>query len=112
MTREAFGKSVYSARQKKQEANRYRVKMLKELVTFADDCSDANLASAALDRATEYLIFLKPKNHMQETHAVVRSWQKYGKPVPDGLLAVSQNKKKQLRVLSDARCPPDAIEVD
>jgi hypothetical protein len=112
MTREAFTKSVFKARQKAQEANHYREKMVKELTKFANECNDANLASAALERATDYLIYLKPKNHIEETHAVVRSWQKYGKPVPDGLLAVSQNKKKQLRVLSDARCPPDAIEVD
>jgi hemoglobin len=112
MTREAFTKSVFKARQKAQEANHYREKMVKELTKFVNECNDANLASAALERATDYLIYLKPKNHIEETHAVVRSWQKYGKPVPDGLLDVSQNKKKQLRVLSDARCPPDAIEVD
>merc|ERR1719313_2130855 len=90
MTREAFGKHVYKARQKIQDANRYRAKLLKKLIEFADQCNDANLASAALERATEYLIFLKPRNHMEETHAVVRAWQKYGKPVPNGLLALPQ----------------------
>lgn len=86
MTREAFGQSVFKARQKAQDTNRYREKMLKELVRFADDCGDAGLASAALERATDYLIFLKPRNYVEDTHAVVRSWQKYGKPVPNGLL--------------------------
>jgi len=106
VTREAFTKSVFKARQKAQDANRYREKMVKELTKFANECSDANLASAALERATDYLIFLKPKNHIEATHAVVKSWQKHGKPVPDGLLGVSQNKKKVRRVETDA------IEVD
>merc|ERR1711904_470098 len=95
MTREAFTKSVFKARQKAQEANRYREKMVKELTKFANECDDANLASAALERATDYLIFLKPRNHIEETHAVGRSWQKYGKPVPNGLLDAPKNKKKQ-----------------
>jgi hypothetical protein len=101
MTREALGKAVYKARQKFQEANRYRVKMLKELVKFADECSDASLASAALDRATDYLIFLKPQNHREDTHAVVRCWQKHGKPVPNGLLAAPEARGGQ----PQAQCP-------
>lgn len=104
MTREAFGKSVYKARQKTQDTNRYREKMLKQLITFADACNDATLASAALDRATEYLIFLKPHNHMEDTHAVVRSWQKIGNPVPNGLLAAPQARGGLRRVAS--QLPP------
>jgi len=50
---------------------------------------------AALERATDYLIFLKPHNHMEETHAVVRSWQKHGKPVPSGLLAAPNARGNQ-----------------
>jgi len=100
MTREAFGKSVYKARQKAQDANRYREKMLKELIKFADECNDAGMASAALERATDYLIFLKPKSHIEDTHAVVRSWQKYGKPVPSGLIAAPNARGGQPRMTS------------
>jgi hypothetical protein len=98
MTREAFGKSVFKARQKMQDANRYRVKMLKELIKFADECDDASLASSALERATDYLIFLTPQKHMEDTHAVVRSWQKHGKPVPSALLAGPQAHGKKPRL--------------
>jgi hemoglobin len=116
MTREAFSKSVFKARQKAQDAKAYREKMVKELIKFANECNDANLASTALERATDYLIFLKPRNHLEDTHAVVRAWQKYGKPVPNGLLAVTTGQKR-------VACPPgavrplphvpaDAIEVD
>jgi len=81
--------------------------MVKELIKFANECNDASLASTALERATDYLIFLKPKNHLEDTHAVVRSLQKYGKPVPNGLLAATQAKRRAL-----PQVPSDAIEVD
>jgi hypothetical protein len=108
MTREALTKSVFKARQKAQEAITYRATMVKELVKFANECNDANLASTALERATDYLMFLKPGKYVEDTHAVVRSWQKYGKPVPNGLLGKPSRKRNQSRV----PVPSDAIEVD
>jgi len=108
MTREALTKSVFKARQKAQEAITYRATMVKELVKFANECNDASLASTALERATDYLMFLKPGKYVEDTHAVVRSWQKYGKPVPNGLLGKPNRKRDQRRV----PVPSDAIEVD
>jgi hypothetical protein len=121
MTREALGKSVIKARQKAQDANRYREKMVKELVKFADECDDASLASAALERATDYLIVLKPRHHMEATHAVVRCWQKYGKPVPDGLLGVPKtpahgptagHRSRSARLSPPDTAPEGPMEVD
>lgn len=106
MTREPFGKTVYKARQKAQDANRYREKMVKELIKFADECNDAGLASAALERATDYLIFLKPRNYIEDTHAVVRSWQKHGKPVPNGLLNAPPSTSEQPPVASESSVQP------
>merc|ERR1719482_2721435 len=37
MTREALGKNVFPARQKAQEANHYREKIMKELTKFANE---------------------------------------------------------------------------
>jgi hypothetical protein len=87
MTREALGKNVFPARQKKQDALRYREKLVKDLCEFADSCGDAGIAEQALERATDYLIYLKPNKFPAEAHKVVQLWQKYGKPVPSGLTA-------------------------
>jgi hypothetical protein len=86
MTRENLGKNVFPARQKKNDALKYRQDKVKELCQFADSCNDANLADSALERATDYLIYLKPNKFPEDAHKVVQLWQKYGKPVPSGLV--------------------------
>merc|ERR1719353_1950798 len=86
MTREALGKDVFPARQKKNDTKAYRAKMVKELCQFADSCNDAQIAEQALERATDYLIFMKPNKHQEDAHRIVQLWQKYGKPVLNGLV--------------------------
>jgi hemoglobin len=94
MTREALGKNVFPARQKKKDALAYRETMVKDLSDFADTCGDAALAEQALERATDYLIYLKPKKYAADAHKIVQLWQKYGKPVPDGLVSGGARKGK------------------
>jgi hypothetical protein len=86
MTRENLGKNVFPAKQKKQDTMRYRETLVKDLCEFADTCGDAGIAEQALERATDYLIYLKPNKYVAEAHKIVQLWQKYGKPVPDGLV--------------------------
>jgi hemoglobin len=94
MTREALGKDVFPARQKKNDTKAYREKMVKELCQFADSCNDAQIAEQALERATDYLIFMKPNKHQEHAHRLVQLWQKYGKPVPNGLVGGPKGKGK------------------
>jgi hemoglobin len=86
MTRENLGKQVFPAKQKKTDALQYRHQMVRDLCAFAEKCSDSSIAEAALERATEYLIYLKPKKYAEDAHRVVQLWQKHGKPVPSGLV--------------------------
>jgi len=89
MTRENLGKSVFPARQKKTDALQYRQKMVKDLCDFAAQCSDSSIAEGALERATDYLIYLKPNKFPEDAHRVLQLWQKHGKPVPSGLVGAA-----------------------
>jgi hypothetical protein len=82
MTREQLKSEVFPARQKQNDAKAYREKMIKELVNFASKVEETGLAESALERATDYLEYLKPANYVRDTHNVVAQYQRIGKPIP------------------------------
>jgi len=82
MTREQLKSDVFPARQKQSDATTYREKMIAELLSFAATVEETGLAESALERATDYLEYLGPAQHVEDTHKVVAQYQRIGKPIP------------------------------
>jgi hypothetical protein len=107
MTRELLKSDVFPARQKQSDAKAYREKMIQELVSFASTVEEAGLAESALERATDYLEYLKPGLYVEDTHNVIAQYQKIGKPVPAIFTATAAPPaKRKGATLSRVIAPP------
>lgn len=87
MTRETLREEFYPARQRNSEVNRFREARSQELLKFAAEASamQPQMASVALERATEYLEVLGPEKMTSLTREATRLWQQSGRQVPQAL---------------------------
>jgi hypothetical protein len=84
MTREPLKKEFIPARQRKSATLEFRQARSKELLQFVEEAAAAQpqMATAALQRASDYLEVLKPSQVPELATKAAELWRKLGKPVP------------------------------
>jgi hypothetical protein len=90
MTREPLKKEFIPARQRKSATLEFRQARSKELLQFVEEAAAAQpqMATAALERASDYLEVLKPSQVPELATKAAELWRKLGKPVPTVLASL------------------------
>lgn len=84
MTREPLEKQFLQAKQTKSTCMTFRETRTKELLQLASQVAaeEPRITITALQRATEYIEFLKPQNVPTLTRTATDLWDRTGRPVP------------------------------
>lgn len=88
MTRETLEKQFLPAKQTKSACISFRESRTKELLELTAQviAQEQRIAITALQRATEYIEFLKPRNAPTFTRTAIDLWDRTGRPAPAELM--------------------------